>query len=55
MTRRLVELMKTPVKFCGGPLGAGGVGGDGSEMGGDGRRWKEVGGGGRKYAGMNNQ
>ena len=36
MIRRLVELMKTPVRFCGGPLGAGGVGGGG----GDGRRWR---------------
>ena len=46
MIRRLVELMKTPVKFCGGPLGAGGVGGDGrwEEMGGGGRRREEVGG-----------
>ena len=37
MIRRLVELMKTPIRFCGGPLGAGGVGG-----GGGGRRWAEV-------------
>ena len=39
MIRRLVELMKTPVRFCGGPLGAGGVGGGG----GDGRRWEGMG------------